>query len=39
MLTEQQYSALKIAFENGILDHDELAKEALSIVLTETKPV
>lgn len=32
-LTESQYNALKVAFDNGILDHDAQAKEALAILL------
>lgn len=32
-LTQLQFDALKVAFENGILDHDALAKEALALVL------
>ncbi|WP_278183709.1 hypothetical protein [Leuconostoc kimchii] len=34
-LTKQQYNALKMAFDNGILDHDDTAKEALEILLAE----
>ncbi|WP_349532928.1 hypothetical protein [Leuconostoc citreum] len=34
-LTKQQYDALKTAFDNGILDHDAAAKEALTLVLAE----
>ncbi len=32
-LTQAQFEALKVAFDNGILDHDTLAKEALALVL------
>lgn len=37
-LTRKQYDALKLAFDNGILDHDEVAKDALNIVLAEISP-
>lgn len=34
-LTKQQYNALKMAFDNGILDHDDMAKEALEMLLDD----
>ncbi|MGY3742503.1 hypothetical protein [Leuconostoc inhae] len=37
-LTREQYNALKMAFDNGILDHDDLAKDALETVLLAVTP-
>jgi len=37
-LTREQYNALKLAFDNGILDHDDLAKDALEILLLAVAP-
>ena len=37
MITQQQYDALKVAFDNGILDHDDVAKAALATVLSQIK--
>ncbi|MEX0380486.1 hypothetical protein AB3K25_06310 [Leuconostoc sp. MS02] len=37
-LTQEQYDALKLAFDSGILDHDALAKEALKTVLLMAMP-
>jgi len=37
MITQQQYDALKVAFDNGILDHDDVAKDALSTVFSQIK--
>ncbi|AFT81949.1 hypothetical protein [Leuconostoc carnosum] len=37
MITQQQYDALKVAFDNGILDHDDVAKDTLATVLSQIK--
>lgn len=36
-LTKNQIAALQNVFDNGILDHDSEALEALKVVLTDLK--